>query len=101
MWCIVMFDLPVKTKSQRTAATLFRNQLLDLGFSREQFSVYVQYLPLAARLSKTIKEIKLILPCGGAVEILAVTDKAWSGAYRFSSGAPKEMPSAPSQLEIF
>lgn len=32
MWCLVMFDLPVKTKRQRHAATVFRNMLLDMGY---------------------------------------------------------------------
>ena len=31
MWCLVMFDLPVKTKVERHAATVFRNMLLDMG----------------------------------------------------------------------
>ena len=29
MWCLVMFDLPVKTRRQRREATEFRNMLLD------------------------------------------------------------------------
>lgn len=101
VWCLVMFDLPVKTKGQRTSANLFRNQLLDLGFSREQFSVYAQYLPVGSRLAKTVKEIKSILPSGGSVEILAISDRLWSGAYRFSGGARKKPPETPTQLEIF
>ena len=32
MWCVVMFDLPVGTKKQRSEANRFRNHLFDLGF---------------------------------------------------------------------
>ena len=45
MWCLVMFDLPVKTKRQRHAATVFRNMLLDMGYGMVQYSVYVRYTP--------------------------------------------------------
>ena len=34
MWCVVMFDLPVGTKKQRSEANRFRNHLFDLGFCR-------------------------------------------------------------------
>ena len=37
MWCLVMFDLPVKTKRQRHAATVFRNMLLDMGYGMVQY----------------------------------------------------------------
>lgn len=42
MWCVVMFDLPVGTKKQRREATRFRNLLLDEGYWRAQYSVYVR-----------------------------------------------------------
>ena len=32
MWCVVMFDLSVGTKKQRSEANRFRNHLFDLGF---------------------------------------------------------------------
>ena len=32
MWLLVMFDLPVITKPERTAATRFRQWLLDEGY---------------------------------------------------------------------
>ncbi|WP_274427686.1 CRISPR-associated endonuclease Cas2 [Alicycliphilus denitrificans] len=40
---VVMFDLPVVEKSERRAATGFRNALLDLGFEMSQFSVYMRF----------------------------------------------------------
>lgn len=42
VWLIVLCDLPVGTKSERKAATGFRNTLLDLGFAMSQFSVYLK-----------------------------------------------------------
>ncbi|WP_369408570.1 MULTISPECIES: CRISPR-associated endonuclease Cas2 [Corynebacterium] len=101
MWCVVMFDLPVKTKNQRREANRFRNRLFDLGFCRAQFSVYVQYFPLAARLSTIVKQVKCELPAGGEVRILSVTDQQWAKAIRFSSHKEQAVEKIPSQLTIF
>lgn len=101
MWCVVMFDLPTNTSVERKEATRFRNTLKDLGFCRAQFSVYVQYFPLAARIAKTVKSIKLHLPAGGDIQILSVTDSQWSKAIRFSDAREREVEEKPSQLTIF
>lgn len=101
VWCVVMFDLPVKTKQQRRAATQFRNCLQDLGFCMAQFSVYVQYLPLAARVANIVKEVKKELPSGGDIRILSVTDQQWAKAIRFSNSKQTENEETPPQLAIF
>ena len=101
MWCVVMFDLPVKTKKQTREANRFRNHLLDLGFCRSQLSVYVQYFPLASRIAKTVKEIKTNLPDGGEVRIVSVTDNQWAKAIRFSKHQEDTVEEKPTQLLIF
>ena len=68
MWCLVMFDLPVKTKEQRHDATEFRNVLLDLGYSMVQFSVYARYTPTQSGNRTTIRVIKKNLPPSGQGE---------------------------------
>ncbi|AHI23434.1 CRISPR-associated endonuclease Cas2 [Corynebacterium vitaeruminis] len=101
VWCVVMFDLPVKTKAERKAATHFRNSLLDIGFCMAQYSVYVQFLPLASRIHALVKSIKQDLPPGGDIRILSVTDNQWSKTIRFSNAKPEQPEDAPSQLMIF
>lgn len=101
VWCMVMFDLPVKTKAQRREATRFRSQLADLGFGMVQLSVYAQYLPLASRLSALVKAIKANLPAGGDVRILSIRDQQWAGAIRFSNTEPTTPEDKPEQLTIF
>lgn len=101
VWCLVMFDLPVSTSEERKGATKFRNLLLDLGFCMAQFSVYVQYLPLAVRLHSLIGELKANLPSGGDVRILTVTDNQWSKMIRFSNATPDDPEDKPGQLTIF
>lgn len=41
MWLFVFFDLPVTTKKEMKAASLFRKNLEKDGFSMMQFSVYM------------------------------------------------------------
>ncbi|WP_267910861.1 CRISPR-associated endonuclease Cas2 [Corynebacterium macginleyi] len=101
MWCVVMFDLPVKSKKQTSEANKFRNHLLDLGFCRSQLSVYVQYFPLSSRIASTVKQIKTTLPEGGDIRIISVTDNQWAKAIRFSKAEPLEVEKKPSQLVIF
>ncbi|MGV0426232.1 CRISPR-associated endonuclease Cas2 [Corynebacterium pyruviciproducens] len=101
VWCVVMFDLPVGTKLERRASTQFRNSLLDLGFCRAQFSVYVQYFPLASRISSVVKDLKTCLPAGGDIRILSVTDNQWAKTIRFSNSKAAEPEEKPSQLSIF
>lgn len=101
VWCVVMFDLPVKTNKQRNLANGFRNQLLDLGFVRVQLSVYAQYLPLAARVSRIVGQIKRELPPGGDIRVINITDIQWSKAIRFSNAVERDVEEAPSQLLIF
>ena len=78
MWCLVMFDLPVKTKSQRREATKFRNMLLDMGYSMVQYSVYVRYTPTQAGNRSTVIAIKENLPAEGIIRVLHIGDHQWS-----------------------
>lgn len=101
MWCIVMFDLPVKTKTQQRTANAFRNLLLDLGYWRAQFSVYVRYNPTASGSLSSLKTIKNELPANGEVRVVHVTDKQWSKGLRFSNREEPDPEDQPSQLTIF
>lgn len=101
MWNLVLFDLPVKTRDQRRVATKFRHALLDLGWSMEQFSVYVRYVPTGMSVVPEIQELKRHVPPQGKVEVVAITDRQWSKAIRFFNAAPETPPEPPWQLTIF
>jgi len=101
MWSIVMFDLPVLTKAQRREATRFRKVLIDLGWSMDQYSVYVRYVPTGTSIAPEILALRKELPKNGKVEIVSVTDRQWSKAIRIVNDAEVEQPKAPSQLTIF
>lgn len=101
VWCLVMFDLPVKTKEQQRRANAFRMLLLDLGLSRVQFSVYTQYRPRARMCANTVAAIRKHLPPEGQVRVLYVTDAQWAKALYFFNEREFEPEEAPLQMTIF
>ncbi len=98
---MVTFDLPVETKEQRRQATAFRNLLLDNGYQRAQYSVYVRFSPTAQAILSTVGVIKSNLPTGGEVRIIFVTDHQWTKALRFCDDVASLPERAPTQLTIF
>ena len=47
MWVIVLFDLPTETKRARKEYAQFRKKLLENGFVKMQYSVYLRNCPSA------------------------------------------------------
>lgn len=101
MWCLVMFDLPVKTKQQQRNANGFRNFLLDSGYWRVQYSCYVKHTPTGGVDVAAVRKVKLNLPPGGQVRMLFITNRQWSSGLRFSNGAEHPQDPAPEQLMFF
>lgn len=101
VWCMVMFDLPVLTKEQRRQANGFRNLLLDNGYQRAQYSVYVRFSPSVHSILPTLGIIRGALPPGGEVRIIFVTDHQWAKALRFADDTEISQERAPAQLTIF
>ena len=101
VWSMVMFDLPVQSKSERRRATKFRELLLDLGYQRTQLSVYTRFSPSVSSVIPAIGTIKSNLPDGGEVRLLSLTDRQWATALRFSNAKGREAEDSPSQLAIF
>jgi len=77
MWIFVFFDLPVKTKPQRTAATRFRNYLLRDGYIRVQYSVYGRICNGQERVEKHLKRLESVLPKKGSIRALQITDRQY------------------------
>lgn len=96
-----MFDLPVKTKTQRRNANNYRKLLIDLGWSREQYSVYVRYVPTGVSVVPEILKMRNQIPLQGKVEIVAITDRQWSKALRFINAQEDEDRDPPDLLTLF
>jgi len=101
MWCMVMFDLPVQTKTQRREATKFRQTLMDAGYAMLQYSVYGKYSPTIQSNMRIEKFIRANLPAQGEVRIFHLTDNQWASATRFVSKKKAPQEDAPEQLALF
>ena len=101
MWCVVMFDLPVLTKRQRSEASKFRGLLIESGYSMVQFSVYGKYSPTLQSNKSVEKFIKKNLPAQGEVRIFHLTDNQWASATRFVSRKKVLQEDRSEQLNLF
>ncbi len=95
-----MFDLPVVEKSDRKAATRFRNFLLDQGFAMAQYSVY--YRLLSGKDSGLVmqRKIRRNLPEYGSIQILSITDKQYENMQIFQ-GKQRRDNEKTEQLLLF
>ena len=79
MWLVVMFDLPVDTKQARRAYTQFRKKLLQDGFARMQFSVYVRHCASEENAEVHYGRVERFLPDDGEVRVLSTDSPRLSG----------------------
>ncbi|MGM9992130.1 MAG: CRISPR-associated endonuclease Cas2 [Candidatus Bruticola sp.] len=77
MRMLVFFDLPVKTKAQRRAATQFRNFLLKDGYYMVQFSVYARICSNFDSVYAHEARLNKALPKRGLVRLLTITEKQY------------------------
>jgi len=101
MWLLVMFDLPVGTKPQRSAATRFRQWLLDQGYEMSQFSVYTRFCVGKEQVDRRVRAIGKVRPGQGSVYVLAVTDRQFEQMVIFRGKERGRGPKAPDQLDLF
>ena len=78
MWLFCFFDLPVKTKPERKAATQFRKFLLRDGFNMLQLSVYVRVCKDQDGADKHVARITKTMPRKGSVRTLLVTERQYA-----------------------
>jgi CRISPR-associated protein Cas2 len=78
MRLLVFFDLPVVTKAERRAYTVFRRFLINDGYDMIQFSVYGRILNGNDALEKHYKRLVDNLPPDGSVRCLSVTEKQFA-----------------------
>jgi CRISPR-associated protein Cas2 len=78
MRLLVLFDLPVVTKAERRAYTVFRRFLVNDGYDMIQFSVYGRILNGQDALEKHYKRLVDNLPPEGSVRCLTVTEKQFA-----------------------
>ncbi len=101
MWLVVLFDLPVDTKSRRRQYAMFRRSLLKDGFIMLQYSVYARYCPSEEACQGHAKVVQQAVPPEGEVRLLRITDFQF-GKMEVFCGKKREPPERrPVQLELF
>jgi CRISPR-associated protein Cas2 len=78
MRMLVFFDLPVVTKADRRAYTVFRRFLIKDGYDMIQFSVYGRIINGADGQEKHMKRLISNLPSQGSIRVLTVTEKQFA-----------------------
>ncbi len=101
MWVLTMFDLPVNTKQARRAYTQFRKKLLQDGFTRLQYSVYVRHCASEENADVHAARVERTLPDDGEVRVIYFTDKQYERMRVFWGKRRKPPETAPRQLELF
>ena len=101
MWMLVMFDLPVLEKAERKAAIDFRKSLLDMGFEMSQLSVYMRFCTSQTQLDTYAKRVEAVLPAGGKVNVMQVTDKQYERIITFHGHIKQPALKTPDQFDLF
>jgi CRISPR-associated protein Cas2 len=78
MRMMVFFDLPVVSKADRRAYTLFRRFLLNDGYDMIQYSIYGRILNGTDAEEKHMKRLIANLPAAGSIRALTVTEKQYA-----------------------
>ena len=99
MWILVLFDLPVTTKTERGKATRFRTALLDLGFEMAQFSVYMKHCAGKEQAQTIQNKITSLVPPYGNIKLLFITDKQFGNIVHLGKHSTRQIND--SQLALF
>lgn len=102
MRLLVFFDLPVVTRAERRAYTVFRRFLINDGYDMIQFSVYGRILNGNDAEVKHMKRLIDNLPPDGSVRCLSVTEKQFA-SMKLLVGLPlfQEKAVKASQMLLF
>lgn len=87
MRLFVMFDLPVKSTSERKEAARFRKFLLSDGYYMLQYSIYVRICNGMEAADKHEQRLKNHLPEHGSIRLLRITERQYT-AMRILCGRP-------------
>lgn len=78
MRLIVFFDLPVVSKADRHAYSVFRKYLIKQGYMMLQYSVYSKIFNNADAVDNHLKILKKNVPKDGSIRAMMVTEKQYS-----------------------
>lgn len=101
VWTLVLFDLPMRTKKERKAYTQFRKVLLDNGFCKMQFSVYIRSNLTEEKAAIYEARVQAAVPEDGEVRVLQITEKQLARMKVWLGKIPRPPEKPSEQLEFF
>jgi CRISPR-associated protein Cas2 len=101
MWLLVMFDLPTDTKKARRDYAIFRKKLLEDGFQKMQYSIYLRHCASIENAEVHVARVHRNLPPEGEIRIMSVTDKQFERMEIFLGKLRQNPEMAPPQLLLF
>lgn len=78
MRLIVLFDLPMNSKSEVRVYNTFRKWMIENGYIMMQFSVYSKIFSNRDSCTKHIAQLRKSVPSRGQIRIMMVTEKQYS-----------------------
>lgn len=96
-----MFDLPVTTHEARRQYARFRRDLITMGFTMLQYSVYARCCRSADSAKQSRRDVRAVLPFNGQVRLISITDKQFAKMEVFNGKKRKPAEDPPSQIMLF
>lgn len=75
MVILICFDLPRDSKEKRKQATKFRKQLIKLGFSMKQFSIYERYAYNQVSIDNVLDALEYNIPKEGKIVLYSLPNE--------------------------
>jgi CRISPR-associated protein Cas2 len=100
MWLMVFYDLPVVEAASRKAATKFHDFLVDQGFERLHYSVYMRYCGTVERVETFERRVEGNLPKDGSVFAMRLTDRQMGAMKRWICKNPDTPIDPPPQYRL-
>ena len=101
MWLLVMFDVPVKTATNKRDYARFRKTLIKTGFTRLQYSVYARHCVDERKTEKYKRVLRDIIPAEGHVRFMLLTDHQFGRAENYYGKMLQEVEEPLPQLLLF
>ena len=84
MRVILIYDLPSTTKEDVHFYSRFRKNILKLGYTQIQESIYVKVIQSKTISNQHIDKLRKILPPKGNIRAFVLTEKQYESAYILS-----------------
>jgi len=102
MWIIILFDLPMKTPENRKNYRSYLSEIKNLGFNREQFSVYSRQVETKDKCEALRSNVlRICKSTMGKTIILSLSDKQFTRTTFLSEGERQIKKTVSQQLSFF